>query len=698
MTFKILIHNLILAVFLLIAAPTQAKECVARYDFGQGTTFYIPSNPGKKNLIVSSPSNKQIAPWVATNFSVIGASEDEKNQKLRIRVHGQWFPWGGGNIAQEEGAHPTALPSCTLVPCDAQAADQAPCLDGGLHIKVEPDGSNIPCSLSDGWGLYGLIALDKDSRSADPNSKEYAGTLPSEYFRTFRVGPLSEDSKGKYFELDATKQCAIDEDGQTVCFVDSDENGKQQTLKGSLYFKIIDSNYDDNEGEYAVTILTGVAAKKGIIQQSIGYFTDTLNKVTEKLFRGLTSDFGFISMVRAILFFYIALTGIMFMMGLINSHIAELVIRLFKVSLVVALISESSWEFFNTYLFSLFTDGAQSIATLMTKAAFTYSEQYGDGQFIFPEDAHSVSVFDSVLNMLIAPAIHFKIWGLLFYKSYFFAYIIFIYVCIYLLLLAIVRSCVLYIVSIMLVGLLLAISPLFIIMILFKVTKTWFDDWLKQLLVNAMLLIVISVTMALMVNLILINLEKMLDYGVCWDAWPIYISSWHIFDVWFWKPTDPSQIEKCLTPLNFFSFLFVCILFNSFMQQIPDLIDSLASSGLMPVSTLYAKVMNKSSPMTNKIMSYVHEARALATPTALLLLFKGGRSLLQGRDEFLEMGHQVYGSLENKYSKAVSGSGLAHTDTAQWARDKVGGVVDVVDSTFKPRNRGIFDSDKGEHE
>ncbi len=694
-TKSIIMFGLIFAICAFIITPAEAKECVASYDFGQGTTFYIPSNPGKQNLIVSSPSNKQVAPWVPTNFSVIGASEDEENQKLRIQVHGTWFPWGGGSIAKEEGDTSTPLASCTLAACDEKSADQAPCLDGGIYVKVALDGSNIPCSLSDGWGLYGLIALDKENRTADPNKKEYATTLPSEYFRTFRVGPLSEDAKGKYFELDATKQCAIDEDGETVCFVDSDENGKKQTLKGSLYFKIIDSNYDDNEGEYAVTILTGVASKKGLIQQSIDYFTHTLTKVTEQLFRGLTGNLGFITIVRAFLLFYVALTGVMFMMGLINTHITELTIRLFKISLVVTLISETSWEFFNTYLFSFFTDGAQSIATLMTKTAFTYSEKYGAGQFVLPEDAHSVSVFDKVLTMLIAPSIHFKIWGLLFHKSYFFVYIIFMYVCIYLLLLAIVRSCVLYIVSIMLVALLLVISPIFIIMILFKVTKTWFDDWLKQLLVNAMLLIVISVTMALMINLVLINIEELLSYGVCWDAWPVNINSWHIFDVWFWKPTDPSQIDNCLTPINFFSFLFTCMLFNSFMQQIPDLIDSLAASGLMPVTRLYSSMID--NRIQGKTMNYVHEARALATPTALLLLFKQGRGLHAGKDQGLEALGQIYNTVDHKYSSLVKSSGNAGTDTLQWGRDKIGGVIDIVDAV-KPANRGIFDSDKNRYE
>lgn len=677
--------------FLLSALVAEAKECVPAYDFGQGSVFEIGSNPKREDLIFPRPNNKQTAAWTPTNFTTLGSSK----QKLKIRVDGAWGPWGGDlNQTGKE-----AIKECTLKPCNPSSSAQAPCLDGGYAVIVDQDGGNIPCMLTNGWGLYGLIAIGEGEHRKNPNDKNYAKTLPNEYFRTFRVAPLMKDNDGGYFELDATRQCTLDDTGRTVCKVDTEENGKNTTIKGSLYFKILDSNYEDNVGSYVITVLSGVAGKKGITQEAIEYFTKVMHDVTERIYRGLTGNLGFITMVKAFLLAYVVLSGLLFMLGMLRMHISELIVRLFKLGVVATLVTQTSWEFFNTYLFSFFTVGAQSIATIITKAAFTYSEQYGSGQYILPEDANSVSVFDNVLQMLISPSLHKKIWALLFHK-YYIVYLLFIYVCIGILIMAIIRSVMLYIVSIMLVALLLVISPIFIIMILFQLTKQLFDDWLKQLLSNALLLIVVAVAMAIMVNLILNQLESMLYYKVCWDViWSLKLGSWNLLDIWFWTPDEPNQLDKCLTPLNFFSFLFVCIVFNAFMQEIPALIDSLAVAALMPVSGAYNTMVGRAQQSTlyTKTVGYVNEARALASPTSLLLPFAGGRQLLSGKNAMLEKGQGLYSTIEDKYTRAVSGSGISSTDALQWPRDKVGGVVDAVTETITPKNRGIFDTDSNDH-
>lgn len=678
-------------------SAVEAKECVPAYDFGQGAVFEIPSNPKRESLIFTRPSDKQVSAWIPTNFTTLGTSEAGFKQNLKIRVDGAWGPWGGdlNKIAE-----------CPLKPCNPSSPDQAPCMAGGLNVKVDSDGGNIPCKLSRGWGLYGLIAIDKGNERANPNSREFAKTLPNEYFRTFRIAPLLRDNEGDYFILDSTKQCNLDKKGQTVCLEDVDAKGNKTTLRGSLYFKIVDSNYEDNDGGYTITVLSGVAGKKGLIQQVIEDFTKVMHDVTERIYKGLTGNLGFITMVRAFLLAYVALSGVLFMMGMLRMHISELIIRLFKLGIVATLISETSWEFFNTYLFSFFTVGAQSIATLITKAAFTYSEEfsatnsdvYGANQYILPEDIHAVSVFDNVLNMLISPSIHKKIWAMLFYK-YYFVYLLFMYVCIAILILAIIRSVMLYVVSVMLVALLLVISPIFLIMTLFQMTKQLFDDWLKQLLSNALLLIVVSVAMAIMVNLILNQLEKILYYKVCWEViWSLKLGDWTLLDIWFWNPESAEQLDKCLAPLNFFSFLFVCILFNAFMQEIPSLIDSLASAALMPVSRSYGAMIGRfeQSTLYKKTLGYVNEVRSLATPSAVLLPFARGRAVLAGRDRLVERATGAYSTVEGKFFNAVREldyheSGIAETDVLQWPRDKIGGVLDKVEGVVTPKNRGIFD-------
>ncbi len=679
-------------ILLVLSCNTAAaRECVAAYDFGQGNSFYIPANPdagnptGESKLIYKNPKNHQVAPWVATNFVTLGNSEGSAENNIKIRVSGSWTPWGGD---------PAKITNqCVLEACDPAHPDQIPCLSGGMSVKIDETASNIPCVMSKGWGLYGLIAIDRGKERKDPNDPMYAKTLPNEYFRTFRVAPLKQDADGEFFELGSTQQCALDEDGKTVCIEDAEKGGRKSILRGNLYFKILDNYYPDNEGEYIVTILSGVAGKKGFIQESIEYFTNTMHNVTEHLYKGLTGNLGFITMVRALLVIYVTISGVLFMLGMLRMHVSELVVRLFKVGVIAALISHTSWEFFNTYLFSFFTVGAQSIATMMTKAAFSYTEQFSGGQFILPEDMNALSVFDNVVKMLINPSIHYKIVAMMFYKFYI-VYMIFIYVCIGILLLAIIRSVMLYVVSIMLVALMLVIAPLFILMMLFQATKELFDNWLKQLLANALLLIVVSASMAIMINLILNQLESLLYYKVCWDIiWSLKIGSWDLLDIWFWHPDQPDQLDICLTPINFFSFLFVCVLFNAFMQEIPDLIDSLSVAFLMPISTMYGNMVGtfERSAIYQRTLGYLHEIRSVVNPAAPLLLSpdrdKHGRST----PTILQRAYGAYDTVTDKFERAMSGSGSPDTQFLNTPRDFVGKGIETVKEITPSAVKGIFD-------
>ena len=657
-----------------VSYVANAQECIAAYDFGQGGTFYVAANPdenntGKSTLIYSTPKNSQVAPWISTGYSTMGQSDssgdtNEAESILKIYVSGAWGPWGGD---------PTKMTTvCAMQACDPGSNEQEPCLKGGQHVD-DSTTSQIPCKLTSGWGLYGLVAIG----GADPNDLKYAKTLPSEHFRTFRISPLQSDKDGNFLELRYTEQCDLDANGKTVCKPDKDAYGRNIVIKGDLYFKILDDYYEDNTGSYTVTIASGVAGKPGFIQLAIEYFTQVMKSITKKLFISFTSNTGFITIVKSILVLYVAISGLLFMMGLLRSHISELIVRLFKVALMSILISSNSWEFFNNNLFSFFTDGALSIATMITKSAFGYSSQYGAGQYILPENATAVSVFDNVVKMMIHPSIHKKIFGILFYKWYV-VYLVFIYMSLLIMLTAIVRSVALYLTSIMLITLLLVISPIFMVMMLFKLTKEMFDTWLKQLWVNALMLIVVSASMALMINLILNQLENLLYYKVCWEIlWTLEIAHFKLFDFWFWHPSVPSQLDTCITRINFFSYLIVCVLFSAFMQQIPELIDTLAQAGVMPLTRLFGGMNSTfhNNVFYRKATGMVYQVRSVASISMPLALTNTGQRAVG-------MVTGTYDSVTDKFERAASGGGgaLFNTPIASGIRDFVGSKLEVINA------------------
>lgn len=694
---------IILFILLFTSINASAQQCVPAYDFGQGGVFVIPANPdernnGKTNLIFDTPKENQVAAWISTNFSTIGQADNNNDSNdaesvLKLYIDGSWAPWGGGDPSK-------ITTKCTLEPCDPNDSSQALCLSGGQHVHVEKDASNIPCVLDQGWGLYGLIAIDQytkdkngktSSQAQDPNDPKYARSLPSEYFRTFRISPLAKDQDGYFFTLKNTEQCDINaKTKQTTCVADRDENGRSIIKKGALYFKIYDTYYQDNTGSYNVTIASGVVGKAGFIEQAIDYFTKVMRSTTKKIYESLTSNLGFITIVRSLILLYTATSGLLFMMGMLRMHVSELIVRLTKAALILILISPGSWNFFNNNLFLFFTDGAESLATMVTKSAFTYSSEFGMGQYILPKDATAVSVFDNVVKMVFLNwAIHEKLAGMIF-CDWFIVYYIFMYVSIAIMLMAILRSIVLYVTSILLVTLLLVIAPIFMVMLLFNLTKDLFNSWLKQLWVNALMLIVVSVTMALMINLILNQFENLLYYKVCWQSVHKFkIAGITVWDFWFWYPDDKSQLESCMTLANFLAYLVVCVLFNAFMQQVPELIDALASSGLFPLSSMfhgmYATLHN--SKTYNYIVSAGYQLRAI-TPGLLptnLMLFKPVNRLAVGAD-------QIFSSTTGKFEQTFGqGSIASSTQVFKPVRDFVGSKVDLVTDLTKSSNTLVVD-------
>lgn len=675
-----IINIAVLVILSVHSIPAHSKECIAAYDFGLGGTFSIRANPdedstGASKLVQEKPFRDQIAAWEPTYLSTTGTPQDSNSanyyqSKMKIYIDGAWGPWGGDPE--------TIKDSCPIRACSPSNPKDAVCMKGGAVVGM-PSTSNT-CKLEDGVGLYGLIALEADNgQRMDPNDLAYAKSLPTQFFRTFKAWPLKQDKDGKFFELDFTQQC---DPSQPECIADKARNGGQQVVaKGGLYFKILDRYYQDNTGGYFVTVVSGVVSEKGLIQTTIEAFTKVMQNITKKMYISLTSDLGFITAVRALLILYVAFTGLMFFMGMINIHQGELITRLVKVGIITALISDTSWDFFNTYLFSFFTDGAANVAVIITKATFTYSSEFGFGKFILPDDASPLSVFDSLLNIIKNPSIHKKIAALLLFEWYF-VFIIFIYLCLFILIMAIIRSVVLYITATMLIAILLVTSPLFLTMFLFKITKEMFDNWLKQLLANAMMMVIVAASIALMANLILDQLYQLLYYKSCWDiVWSLKLGKWHLFDIWFWAPAEPEQLRAALTPEHFFSFLLVCVLFNAFMGEIPEMIDALSGAFLQPISGAYHAATStfERSVFARYPMNVINVIRAPLAATAF-----GQRTL--------GAAHQTYGSISDRFTKTLSGGATPSTDAMQSVRDIVAKPAEVIESIVTPTDKkGFFD-------
>lgn len=564
---------ILLSVFMLCMcnahiAFAATKYCIAAQDFGMGGIYTIFADPdeltsGGTTLLRTDPKDQQVAPWVNTDLTTFGGSVSVQNQKradLRIYIEGQWYPWGKIDTLNE----------CDMVPCNKNIDPH--CLSTGEKVEIDYSGGKTPCYLTEGYGLYGLISID----GTNPNTAAYASQLPSNHFRTFHMKTTGKDKYGVYVDVPYTEFCDIDEN----CTRD-EYQGQEAVAKGKLYFRISDTYYQDNDGFYTVQVISGVTSSKGFIQNAIEIFETTIEQVTEAIYNGILNS-NFVNIVRALLLFYIALTALTFSLGLMQKGQQELIIRLIKVGIIVALISPTSWEFFNKYLFQLFTEGAHEISTLILNIVIF--DRADTLPFPVPEDVNALAVMDVFVKMLISSAVWYKILTPLFtaYILYFFG----IALGVFFILFAIVRIVMLYIIAIFAMAVLLAVAPIFIVMILFKLTTKIFDDWLKQLVSAAIMIIIVAILAAMLLVLIVGSFTDLLSYGTCWDVlWPASIGSITLFTIYWWIPQQ--DLSSFLTFANYGYFIVIALVYHNLIGYIPALVDALAGAARRPISNAF---------------------------------------------------------------------------------------------------------------
>lgn len=550
-------------------SPRYASgECVPAADIGMGGYYIIYANPdaGNKsstsNLLRSSPPSNQIGPWTRTGLRTIPRTNAEGDRgKLKVYIKGEWGPWG-------------AIPKghkCVKSNCECTIENCKPgigvgiCLPNGKKVIDTRHDGKAPCMLKDGVGLYGLISLD----GSNPNDPTFAGATPDSNFRTFHMKVNGKDQNGSYFIMDSTKTC--NKEGK--CTTDT-KGGAPYIPKGEIFVKIVDSYYQDNIGYYTVLFIDGVISGKGFIEEAITVVEATIGQVTKNLYNGILQN-GFVEIAKAVLLLYLVITALLFSIGIIKMSQSELVVRVFKIGLIVTLISPMSYDFFYNHLFQLFEKGSKAISSVIVHSTImSHSTAF---PMTMSGETNVLTLMDSVLKVVVSGVLWKKTLALLFSQYWFFFFGIFLGL--FVMFIAIIKSVVLYLVAIFVMALLLVLAPFFILMILFKVTGAMFDDWLKQLISAALTIIIITLIMLLMVVIIGEQIYSMMHFSVCWES----IGDWGIFGKphWFVIKDDISQT---MTTTRFCGYIINIVLFYNIIDYVPTLVDSLSAAARQPIS------------------------------------------------------------------------------------------------------------------
>ncbi len=295
---------------------------------------------------------------------------------------------------------------------------------------------------------------------------------------------------------------------------------EQQDKKGVLFFRVDPTQvqgacgakgcvFHNMAGSYAVM---AVKKDKGdtvfkpvsqIVNRIYNYFfkydsKDRADGVVKKVFDRLIKDKNFIEIIQTTLVIYMTLSAASFVIGVANLNKQELANRLIKTSIVVALISEKSWEFFNGAFFNFFTIGsAEIIARILGGASvFDYNQidiaRDGPGAIF--------SVFDQPFKELFGRATWIKISALILSNLFSLIIALVVIASAAIFVVCMGRAMMLYITSLIGIGILLMLSPIFITLMLFGYTKSIFDSWIKQLISFMMQPIFVFVSIAIFIR------------------------------------------------------------------------------------------------------------------------------------------------------------------------------------------------------
>ena len=193
---------------------------------------------------------------------------------------------------------------------------------------------------------------------------------------------------------------------------------------------------------------------------------EKFNELSMIIYHKLISNATFQGIARTMLVLYIIIYGLVFLAGATQITVTDIVTRVLKIGVVLALFSETSWTFFSQNLFNVFIDGADSLMTAVVGVTSQAGNVFG---FVDP-------IFDKYTNG--------RIWGLLFIQLLqihtgmtFFAIITIYAILIYFR--AILEVIVSYCLAFLGLAVMVSLAPFFIVLILFERTKSMFDNWLS---------------------------------------------------------------------------------------------------------------------------------------------------------------------------------------------------------------------------
>lgn len=232
------------------------------------------------------------------------------------------------------------------------------------------------------------------------------------------------------------------------------------------------------------------------------------------LFTHFVTDTTFMTMIRSLLVFYIAYTGLSYALGIAQITQKDGLKRIFAISMVLILLSPNSWTFFGTYLFRLFVDGGvELMANMVNYKDYNISSTRQAEVFQTPDKVFEI--FDAPIRIIFSQTTWFKLLALAVSTLLGWAFVLAVLIAGILYTIAIIQAMLIYTVSLIIMGFLLLLAPIFISFVLFEYTRKLFMAWLEQLITVTLQPVFMIAAIGMFTTLLILGLKVALSFSVC---------------------------------------------------------------------------------------------------------------------------------------------------------------------------------------
>jgi len=553
-------YFLVLLLTLFLVGCDTNVECIEADEWGEQVTFTIGAN---NNSQYSQQSNNlDIGNWISTgyivdanvpmvavvnnNVALAGSQQCGVVTPSCTSSGGQycstntWSAWYGDQSNTDPSSNGWQLANnalCTF-PCGGQypwcpSTSYPSCNYDGYDVPV----SSIPCLFYGGLGLLGVVS---DSYNSIPNATD-------PFLGSQNCNPQS-NLKECFVHVgdNATAQPFYDNYCPASGFI---LNPPSTCQSCGLNFKIDDRYYNDNVGQYTLTFKQGLVSDNcGPLANFTQYIAKIICNSAKQVYNQIVDNPSFLSYIRVFLILYIVYLGLAFVMGFSEMTHKEFVIAILKFGLITQLsTSATSWNFFDNYFFNFFVQGVGDLTGILFGVSQNTCPLSGDCAI----NVSGIQAFDSAISQLFSYDTTRKIMTLLTWQVYGFFYVGIIYIAIIIILYAIVRSVVLFLVSFLAMSILIALAPIFLPFILFRLTHSFFERWLGQLVSYFIQPLVVLTFAFFMVTMLINQLQFIFGYRVCWKEW-FNIPVVNI-EFYSWQPDYDGSSTCMLTPNAIYS-------------------------------------------------------------------------------------------------------------------------------------------------